>query len=378
VTKLLFACIIILSGFSVIAQKTNTKPLQPAIAIPDSSTKTTSGISSFIKQNYSSDSDRLKAIFVWEATNISYDVDNMFLLTYGQGKQEKIDKALQTRMAICEGYAELFVALLRECNISAVVVEGYTKQKGMVDYIPHAWVAAMVNNKWQLYDPTWSSGYLLNGKFVKAFTNRFYNVPAEEMIKTHMPFDPLFQFLNYPLTSKEFYDNNFAVNTAKPVFNFEDSLTYHAKLPEVDQLKNTARRIENNGVRSSMIMQMLQYVKNSELNLQAEVLNKASGKANQAVEAYNEYVQFKNKQFNPKKEDSEIAQMLVTVQSKLDTASKMLSDIRVNDPSYVQSVGQINKSIFDLQKSLDEEKLFVAKYLKTKKLFRPLMFKKIG
>lgn len=374
----LFAFVLILAGFNSKAQKAPTKSLiSTALKIPDSLTKTTSGISSFIKQNFQSDSERLKAIFVWEATNIRYDVDNMFALTY-TGREEKINKALETRMAICEGYAELFAELSNQCGIMAVVIQGYTKQKGMVDYIPHAWVAAKLDNKWSLFDPTWSSGYLLNGKFVNTFTNRYYKVQPAEMVKTHMPFDPMYQFMAYPLTAKEFYEGTFDVNPTKSAFNFDDSLTHHSQLTEVDKLRNTARRIENNGVRSSMIVQMLQYIKNSELNLHAKAFNAASNKVNEAINGYNQYIEFKNKQFNPKKEDPEIEQMLVVVQGKIDTATGMIANIKVNDPTYVQSISQLNSSISSLQKNLNEEKQFVAKYLKTKKLFRPMMFRKIG
>lgn len=346
-----------------------------ALRIPDSVTKSTNGISSFIKHQFSEDSDRLRAIFVWEAANISYDVDNMFALTYNDGREEKIAKALLSRKAICEGYAELFAELSNECGIKTIIIEGYTKQRGMVDYIPHAWVGANLYNKWYLFDPTWSSGFLENGKFVKIFSNRYYKIPPAEMIKTHMPFDPMYQFLNYPLTTQEFYEGKFVSTSKKPVFNFADSLQVHLNLPEIQKLRNTARRIESNGVRSSMILQMLQYLKNREFNIQADIYNSAGNKANEAINLFNKYIEFKNKQFQPKKEDKEIEGMLAIVQDDVDTASTLLLEIKETDQANLkQSAGQLQTLISDLQNKIVEEKKFVNKYINTKKIFRPMLF----
>jgi hypothetical protein len=366
------------------AQQKKATPV-PTFVVPDSATISTTSLSNYFKQTYASDSDRVKAIFTWVSSNIDYDVDNMFLLTYGDGKDEKITKALKTRAAICEGYAELFNELCYKAGIQSKVIEGYTKYKGMVDYIPHAWVAAKVDKTWYMYDPTWSSGYVSNNKFTKGFTYKYYKVKPEELIKTHMPFDPMDQLLKHPLTSKDFYDGNFALNTSRPVFNYEDTLTQHIKLSEIDQVRNIARRIEANGVKSSMILQMLQhfrnkelYFKNVELNKQADSLNIASTLANDAVIEFNRFIEFKNKQFTPKKEDKEIERMLVDVQSKVNNATLIIARVKTDEPSFKVSISQINTIIEDLQKRVTEEKIFVDKYLKTKKLLRPLIFTRLG
>lgn len=296
---LLLAQGLICSSFSQSLQNNKTAFL--SIKVPDSLTVSTTSLSNYFKQKYVSDSDRVKAIFTWVATNIQYDVDNMFALSYGENKDEKIDRALKTRAAVCEGYAEVFNEVCNKAGIQSMIITGYTKQKGMIDYIPHAWVASKVDNEWHLFDPTWSSGAVSDKKFVKGFTYRYYKVKPEELIKTHMPFDPMEQFLKQPLTTKAFYDGNFTPNTSGTVFNFEDSLARHASLSQTDRLRNAVRRIEANGVRSSMIMQMLQYLKNKELNIQTDLLNAASTKANDGVIAYNLYIEYKNKQFIPRR-----------------------------------------------------------------------------
>jgi len=346
-----------------------------ALRLPDSLTKTTKGISSYVKEQFSSDSERIRALFVWEASNIQYDVDNMFALDYSDSTEQKINKALTTRKAICEGYAELFNQLCHECDIKSIVVTGFTKQRGMVDYIPHAWVVANLYNKWYVFDPTWSSGYLNNGRFVNTFTNAFYKVAPEAIIKTHMPFDPMLQFLNYPLTSQEFYQGNTEINTTKPFFNYEDTIKVHNSLSNYQQLKNTARRIEANGVRSSMILQMLQYLKNQQEYEMSQVMQKASNKANDAVALYNKYVEFKNHQFQPKKDDKQIQEMVDTVSSALSDARNILVTVEFADPNNKLAITHLNDHMNEMEKLLSDEKIFVAKYLKTGKLLRPLLFR---
>lgn len=370
---LLFLCVIT----STYSQPTPSKSvLNTVLKIPDSLTKTTAGISTYVKEHFASDSDRVRAIFVWIGNNIKYDVDNMYLLDYAQDKQVKIKKALDSRSAICEGYAELFNELLTLSNIKSVVVTGYTKQRGMVDFMPHAWTAAKLYDKWYIFDPTWSSGYVDNGQFVNTFSYKFYKVPPAEILKTHMPFDPLFQFVNYPLTSGEFYEGKTTLNTSKPFFSYDDSLVTYSQLNRAQQLKNTARRVEANGVRSSIILQMLQFYKNEYENEMATIYQNAQNYGNDAVSLYNKYVEYKNKQFTPKKEDKDIQQMIDTVEINLVKAKSLIPSIQFHNPSNVKAIATLEESIGQMEKLWLEEKQFVAKYLKTSKMTRKFLFLK--
>jgi hypothetical protein len=45
-----------------------------ALKIPEANIYTTTGISDYIKQNFSTDTDRIRAIYVWITNNIGYDV----------------------------------------------------------------------------------------------------------------------------------------------------------------------------------------------------------------------------------------------------------------------------------------------------------------
>ncbi|MDI1305961.1 MAG: hypothetical protein PSX42_14120, partial [bacterium] len=44
--------------------------------IPNSSTYSIKGIANYINSNFRTDNDKIRAIFYWTASNISYDMDN--------------------------------------------------------------------------------------------------------------------------------------------------------------------------------------------------------------------------------------------------------------------------------------------------------------
>lgn len=70
--------------------------------------------------------------------------------------------------------------------------------------------------------------------------------------------------------------------------------------------------------------------------------------------------------------------MITDAQTKIDSATFIIAGITTNESTYKLSISQINTNIANLQKMVAEEKLFVEKYIKTKKLLRPLLFKKFG
>src|SRR5690242_11587648 len=79
-----------------------------ALQIPDSSTKTSAGIASYISANFTKDIDKVRAIFAWEAENIEYDVERINAKITYQSQEEKITQPLKTHKGICENYAALF------------------------------------------------------------------------------------------------------------------------------------------------------------------------------------------------------------------------------------------------------------------------------
>jgi hypothetical protein len=350
------------------------------IQIPDSLTKTTQGISDYVKLNFSKPADKSRAIFIWIAKNIQYDIDNMFAINFYQKTNEIIDKVLINRKGICMSYAELFNDIANKVGIKTFVISGYTKQNGFVDYIPHAWCASMIDSVWFFFDPTWGSGYIQNGKFVKQINNYYYKTKPEQLVKSHMPFDPLWQFLNYPITNQEFYEGKTQINNKKDFFNFMDTLQLFEKQSEIEQLIASSNRIEKNGVKNSLVFDRLQHNKREIEYFNSKKVvdsyNSAVNSFNTGINLLNTFIDYRNKQFTPKRPDAEIKQMVDTVDFLFNQTKLNLNTLKNPDSNLAISITQLNKSLNDATVNLNDQKAFVDKYLKSGKLTRKTLFTK--
>jgi transglutaminase/protease-like cytokinesis protein 3 len=382
--------LLILLGFCIqaTAQKTVVQnPIEYAsvdnlmLKIPDTLTTNTTTLAGYINSNFHNPNDKSRAIFCWITHNIQYDLDNMFAINFYQSNDELIDMALKTHKGICMHYATLFTDLAIKTGIPSVVISGYTKQNGFVDYIPHAWCGALIDSTWLLFDPTWGSGFIQNKKFITRTNNYYYKTKPEQLIKSHIPFDPLWEFLNYPVTNKEFYAGQTEVNTAKPHFSFIDTLQTYEKKSEIDKLVSSTERIEKNGISNSLIYDRLQHnrreieYQKSKINAaKTDQYNVAVHDYNDAVNLLNEFIKYRNKQFTPVKTDPDLKQMLDTVGVELNKARTQLQQTKDPDPNLAGMIPQLNKMIDDLEVGLNEQKTFLNKYLVTPKLFRKGLF----
>lgn len=352
-----------------------------ALEIPEASTATTEGIATYISTNFSKDDEKVRAAYIWVASNIQYDMENMFAINFREKKEDKINRSLKTRKGICENYAALFNDICNKAGIKSFVVEGYTKQNGFTDYIPHAWCAARIDTTWFLFDPTWGSGYVTNGKFVKKINNSYFQVAPAELIKSHMPFDYLWQFLYYPVTSQEFYEGKVQQNTAKPFFNYTDSIAAFEKLNRFEYYASAAVRLEKNGVRNSMLFDMLQHMRREvEIETQNNIThlyNSSLVNYNNSVEAFNKFIDYRNKQFKPEKTDAEIQTMLDESANQIKTANGKLNKIKNPDPNISALITSYRKQMADLTVRIDEQQEWLKKYLAKGKAGRRSMFTKV-
>jgi hypothetical protein len=358
-----------------------------ALLIPDSSTHTSRGIADYIGRHFDRDNDKARAAFIWIATNVRYDLDNMFALNFYEKKEDKISRTLKTRKGICEDYATLFTDICSRVGLHSFVVEGYTKQNGFADYIPHAWSAASIDSSWFLFDPTWGSGNVNNGKFYSRINNDEFKADPAIFIRTHMPFDYLWQFLYYPVTNAEFYSGNTLPNKSKPVFNFPDSIRAYEKQNELEYFTAAAGRIERNGVKNGMIFERLQYFKreidyeNGQLEVELQnrmvtMYNSAIVDYNDGVNDFNDYIRYRNKQFTPVKPDADIKAMLDTVEHTLQQVNTQIGQIHTTDSSKLSLINSLQKQVNSLSVRVNEEQEWLKKYFAKGKSGRKAMFTK--
>jgi hypothetical protein len=349
-------------------------------AISTSSTNSTEAIANYINANFKTDADKMRAVFYWTTSNISYDVANMYAVNFNETSQDRIIKTLKTKKGVCIHYAEVFNEISNKIGIQSYIIEGYTKQYGKVANLAHAWCAAKIDNKWYLFDPTWGSGYVNNGKFIKKMNEYYFKAEPSKLISSHIPFDYLWQFLNYPITNNEFYAGTTQINKSKKFFDFETEIAKYNKLSETDRLFESAARIQKNGVLNAMILERLEG-KKKELaylrhNANIEKLNSIVADFNEAVILLNDFVHYRNNKFKPAFSDDEISRMIQTPKEKLVKCQDAIYNIGAVGNENASNLASIKKSINEVLAQTEEHVLFVQEYLSKSKIARKLMFTK--
>jgi len=199
--------------------------------IPDKDLVSTEKMAQYFVSNFHTQIDRARAIYKWITEEIYYDEKKLLDIEngtyYNTGDEKNLDaqQTLKTGKGVCYDYACLFTAIANESGLNSFVVTGYTRSnKAISDTIGHAWSAAEIDSRWYLFDPTWGAGYINNsGKYVHKVNDMFFMAGPEEFIKTHMPLDPLWQFLNYPVTRDEFQKGVDEIEKNKPFFSYRDT-----------------------------------------------------------------------------------------------------------------------------------------------------------
>jgi hypothetical protein len=351
-------------------------------AISTSSTNSTEAIANYINANFKTDADKMRAVFYWTTSNISYDIANMYAVNFNETSQDRIIKTLKTKKGVCIHYAEVFNEISNKIGIQSYIIEGYTKQYGKVANLAHAWCAAKIDNKWYLFDPTWGSGYVNNGKFIKKMNEYYFKAEPSKLISSHIPFDYLWQFLNYPITNNEFYAGTTQINKSKKFFDFETEIAKYNKLSETDRLFESAARIQKNGVLNAMILERLEG-KKKELaylrhNANIEKLNSIVADFNEAVILLNDFVHYRNNKFKPAFSDDEISRMIQTPKEKLVKCQDAIYNIGAVGNENASNLASIKKSINEVLAQTEEHVLFVQEYLSKSKIARKLMFTKVS
>jgi transglutaminase/protease-like cytokinesis protein 3 len=365
---LLFSCLNKLT-----AQTTSVDAL--ALKIPEASTYATSGLVNYLKQNFYPDSARVRAIYVWIANNIAYDVPRLLAKNAnGEFKPQPSEDVLKTRAAVCQGYATLFVDLCTGLGVKAVLISGYGKIANTITP-SHAWVGVEMNGNWYLFDPTWGAGYVQNNRFIKSFNNIFFKVPPEQMIKDHMPFDPMYQFVNHIVSNKEFLEGQTAINTNKPFFNYRDSIAQFAHLSEAEKFKARVRRLEANGVQHEVIRQeLMELKKGTEVYGSNDKFEQAVTIFNKTTDLYNEYIKYKNQKFN-NIEDNRIKEMMDTISYQTKEARNLLFSITPKNDAHRQALTHFHQNIESFQKMFLAEKDWVSRYISMDKVSRKQFFR---
>lgn len=230
------------------------------LSIPAGQTHAAGDIARFITSGFDTERDRVRAIYVWITENIAYDVADTSPTAPWGAPSNIVKYTLAHRKGVCDNYSALFAELCARTGIEARMIGGYVKQDGAIQDTPHSWNAARIDSHWYLFDPTWGAGHgAEDGTFARRPNDDYFMLEPQTMILTHMPFDPLWQFLDHPLTHSEFAAGLTPDNDG-PCFNYADSIRRHEKLPEIGKLAAEARRISADTGTSPAVRNRLDYL----------------------------------------------------------------------------------------------------------------------
>ncbi|TDD96610.1 transglutaminase domain-containing protein [Flavobacterium cellulosilyticum] len=351
------------------------------IAIPSNASASTETIANYINTYFKTENDKIRAAFFWTASNISYDVKNMFAQNSDETSQEKITTTLKLRKGVCIHYAEVFNDIANKIGIQSHIIVGYTQQNRIISTLSHAWCAAKIDSKWYVFDPTWGAGFVKNGIFVKKLNNYYFKTEPEKSIASHIPFDYLWQFLNYPITNQEFYDGKIQINKSKPFFNFEKEIEKTLSLSESDKIWESRKRIEKNGVKNQLIQEYLNSRKKEQEvvnhNLNVEKINTITDEYNQAIALFNDFIYYKNNKFKPILADYEINKMIQNPKDNLVNCQNNLDNLAAVGSGNSANLASLRKSIYDALTQVEKQELFVKDYLSKSKIARKSMFSKV-
>lgn len=329
-----------------------------------------------LSQNRTSDREKARAIYSWVAQNVDYDFSKTTATDEFVYSNQIINNVLQTRRGVCMHYSRLFQEIALAAGLECFFIQGYTRfPDGRLAPISHAWNAIRSKGEIFFIDATWGSGYQTNGKYVSDFNEDHFWISKNEIIKTHMPFDMMWQFSSRPISFESFEEMQFSNFDEGGNFNYSDTIKKHASLGQLEKWEGSLRRIKAFRTTNELIQGKIDFLK---FNIDGKKFNLAIERFNKGINAYNNYISHKNKQFkNPPLNDDEVSALLKKAEMDIYGARKAIRSIKDPDPQLQDVIRQNESDWPELKAMLEKEQAFIKKYLSTQGTERKMLFYKV-
>ncbi len=182
-------------------------------------------LTDLINQDFSLQEEKARAIFIWIAYNIDYDVaaetslqkrysfsDSTQIATIERKIRAKWAKnCVKEGKAECEGYATLYKCLCDNVGLECIIIPGNTKrhEDNIGDPVlktNHAWNAVKINDEWKFVDPTWGAGYIdySTNTFYRLIDNTYFLSDPDRYFYNHFPNNTAYLFTDR--TAQEYID----------------------------------------------------------------------------------------------------------------------------------------------------------------------------
>ena len=163
------------------------------------------------------DYQKVKAIYDYICSNVTYDHDNLNDESYSL--KYTAYAALINKTAVCQGYASLFYRLALDAGVDTRVISGEAGG-------PHAWNIVKLNGKYYNLDSTWDAGRSTYAYFLKN-TNDFDDHVRDNAYQSN-------DFIEeYPMWDESYTEidcNKYGHNYDQPIYTWSsDNQTVTAK-----------------------------------------------------------------------------------------------------------------------------------------------------
>ncbi len=336
-----------------------------ALSIPSAETVSTTAIANYINSHLIDENEKVRAAYIWVAANIRYSTDSLHRVILIEDHDQLIVHSLKRKKGVCENFAAILNDICKKCGLHSFVVEGYTKQNNIMDNTFHAWCTVYTNNAWHLYDPTWDEGVEKNN--IIPISTNYFNMPPETFIASHMPFDPMFQLLEHPVSYKDFYRGSFSLNNDSPYFNYKDSIAAYEIQAPSDEYASSVARIQNNGKANKMTNTRV-----AQLKMEMEIINQdkdsvlynnAVSDYNKAINIFNDFILYRNSQFNPLKPAAEVNAMFTEIGENIKNAYKNINGLKASKAVLTLDTGDIEYALKRLSNKAQEQNLFFKTFI---------------
>lgn len=219
-------------------QRWDTSLKEYAKSAPPSIEKSPLKLARYLTENEPSKQQQVLNIYTWMIYNIRYEVKELSKI---ERRHYTPKQTLQRKKGICSQYSELFQVLCAFAGISAKEITGYVKGPAYTSgdlffESDHSWNAVYLDSAWYLLDATWGSGHVVpkkrkfkallarctgkvhiqnSYKFQAKPTLTYFLTPPEKFLLDHLPADPSWQLVTYPISIKSFEQNEYAGYTGK-------------------------------------------------------------------------------------------------------------------------------------------------------------------
>ena len=368
-SKLQFLSILLVFCSSIITNAQNLdfeRIIEHANRTPYDVVNSTGKLSNYLVSPYSNDMEKFASIYYWVAKNIKYDNEMAKSPRQYLEMKEVVDEVMKSKSGVCQHFAELFAELSRLAGLNVYVVDGYTLENGKIANMSHAWNLIKIRETWYFIDATWANAYIVS-KGKNYFPKEYFMIKPNENIKTHMPFDPIWQIQPSPLKYDEFDAGNF--DAEKEIFNYNDSISNYLTANFIDQQKATIRRMKSNGAFNTLVKKEFGLkVK----NLKTSIENQEILKYNDGIKDYNNglgylnhYIKLRNNKFKDKKfGKNALLGLLDSASVNLQKAENIFSTIMIEDVALKHQVKENALNITKSKAIISKERDFVKQALK--------------